>query len=53
MPSPSRRPAAVPTTPISSASPITSAKISARDTPMARSEPMSGRRCTTEKVVVW
>ena len=53
MPSPSRRPAAVPTAPIRSASPITSAKISARDTPMARSEPMSGRRCTTENAVVW
>ena len=35
-----------------SASPITSAKISARDTPRARSEPMSGRRCTTENVMV-
>ena len=25
----------------------------ARDTPRARSEPMSGRRCTTENAVVW
>jgi hypothetical protein len=38
--------------PMTSASLMTSTKISPRVTPTARSEPMSGRRCTTENVIV-
>ena len=38
--------------PMTSASLITSPNISVRVTPSARREPINGRRCTTETVIV-
>jgi hypothetical protein len=49
---PSTTPSAAPNVPTSSASLSTSRKTSRRVTPRQRSVPNSGRRCTTEKVMV-